>query len=417
MNHKYLTRISDTALDTALRSSHAVLIEGPKGCGKTSSAKMKSASFLFMQDPVYSKQYLRAADIKPSLLLKGAVPRLLDEWQMAPVLWDAVLLIKNRRRCQFILTGSAVPTDNVIDNTGRFSKIFMRPMSLYESKDSNGEVSLKSLFDGDSEISGTSALAIEELAFVLARGGWPEILGENESNALRYIHEYLETVINNDISKVDGVKKNPAKVRALMYSLARNISITANISKLKKSTVHNGNTMTEKTISSYLNALRKIFIIEDLPAWRPNLKTNTAIRIFPKRHYTDPSIAAAMLKLKPEKLLQHFIIFGRLFESMCIRDLRVYAQAIDGNVFHYRDKNRLEINAIIQLKDGRWGAADVKMGNKEIEKAAENLKKLKEKINTEKMKGPSFLMVLTCTESAYRRKDGVYIVPVGCLKN
>jgi len=428
MKQKYLPRIADKVLETALYASGAVLIEGPKWCGKTRTAEEKAASALYMQDPDHSASYLQAADIKPSLLLKGDTPRLIDEWQMAPVLWDAVRFAVDQRgeTGQFILTGSAVPKDNAVQHTGtgRISRMIMRPMSLFESQESNGTVSLKSLFDGTaSEISGHSSLTIEGLAFALIRGGWPASVGQStsmeaaESTALKQVYDYVDAVINIDVSRVDGIEKSPARLRALMRSLARNVSSTASFTTIHKDIAADEQTISEKTISAYINALRRIFVIEDLPAWNPAMRFKTALRNTPKRHFVDPSIAAAVLRANSESLLSDFNTFGLLFESLCIRDLRVYAQSIDGEVFHYRDKSGLEADAIVHLKDGRWGAVEIKMGFKEIEKAAENLKILREKINLDKMKEPSFLMVLTATELAYQRDDGVYVVPIGVLRD
>ncbi|MDR2531605.1 MAG: DUF4143 domain-containing protein [Oscillospiraceae bacterium] len=421
MEEKYLPRIADRVLNFALEASGAVLIEGVKWCGKTRTAEEKAASILYMQDPDKAESYLKAADTKPSFLLKGDTPRLIDEWQTAPVLWDAVrfAIDQRRKKSQFILTGSAVPKDNIVQHTGtgRISRMLMRPMSLFESLESNGSVSLKALFDETADGECVSTLTIEELAFVLARGGWPASIGEKESVALKLAHDYTEAVINIDISKVDDVEKNPARVRALMRSLARNVSTMATIATIHGDISANEELVSEKTISVYLNALRRIFVVEDLSAWGPAMRSKTALRTSSKRHFTDPSIATAVLRATPEKLLQDFNTFGLLFESMCVRDLRVYANAIDGEVFHFRDKSGLEADAIIHLGDGRWGAIEVKMGAKEIETAAENLKKLREKINTDKMKEPSFLMVLTATEFGYRRDDGVYIVPIGCLRD
>ena len=378
---------------------------------------------LFMQDPDKAISYLKAADTKPSLLLKGDTPRLLDEWQTAPVLWDAVRFMVDQRgkSGQFILTGSAVPKDNVVQHTGtgRISRLLMRPMSLYESMESNGSVSLKALFDGETEIDNFSTLTIEQIAFAIVRGGWPASIGESEKIALRHAIDYVEAIINADVSRVDGIEKNPVRVRALLRSLSRNISTLATIR-----TIHDDIAMgdadesiSEKTISQYLGALDRIFVTENLPAWNPALRSKTAIRTSPKRQFVDPSIAAAVMRLTPSRLLEDFNYFGFLFESLCDRDLRIYAEAIDGQVFHYRDGSGLEADAVIALNDGRWAAVEVKLGSKEIEDAAVHLLELKNKVNTEKMREPSFLMILTGTEIAYRREDGVYVVPLGCLKD
>lgn len=423
MENKYLKRIADRVLQERLAASGAVLIEGPKWCGKTRTALENSKSHLFMQDPDKAISYLKAADTKPSLLLKGDTPRLLDEWQTAPVLWDAVRFMVDQRgkSGQFILTGSAVPKDNVVQHTGtgRISRLLMRPMSLYESMESNGSVSLKALFDGETEIDNFSTLTIEQIAFAIVRGGWPASIGESEKIALRHAIDYVEAIINADVSRVDGIEKNPVRVRALLRSLSRNISTLATIR-----TIHDDIAMgdadesiSEKTISQYLGALDRIFVTENLPAWNPALRSKTAIRTSPKRQFVDPSIAAAVMRLTPSRLLEDFNYFGFLFESLCDRDLRIYAEAIDGQVFHYRDGSGLEADAVIALNDGRWAAVEVKLGSKEIEDAAVHLLELKNKVNTEKMREPSFLMILTGIEIAYRREDGVYVVPLGCLKD
>ena len=423
MENKYLKRIADRVLQERLAASGAVLIEGPKWCGKTRTALENSKSHLFMQDPDKAISYLKAADTKPSLLLKGDTPRLLDEWQTAPVLWDAVRFMVDQRgkSGQFILTGSAVPKDNVVQHTGtgRISRLLMRPMSLYESMESNGSVSLKALFDGETEIDNFSTLTIEQIAFAIVRGGWPASIGESEKIALRHAIDYVEAIINADVSRVDGIEKNPVRVRALLRSLSKNISTLATIR-----TIHDDIAMgdadesiSEKTISQYLGALDRIFVTENLPAWNPALRSKTAIRTSPKRQFVDPSIAAAVMRLTPSRLLEDFNYFGFLFESLCDRDLRIYAEAIDGQVFHYRDGSGLEADAVIALNDGRWAAVEVKLGSKEIEDAAVHLLELKNKVNTEKMREPSFLMILTGTEIAYRREDGVYVVPLGCLKD
>jgi predicted AAA+ superfamily ATPase len=426
MKPKYLPRIADKVLDTALEASGAVLIEGPKWCGKTRTAEEKAASTLYMQDPDNTASYLKTADVKPSLLLDGEAPRLIDEWQMAPVLWDAVRFAIDKRgeTGQFILIGSAVPKDNVVQHTGtgRISRMLMRPMSLFESMESNGTISLKSLFDGTSNGESKASLTIEGLAYALIRGGWPASIvsseaGQKESVALQQVYDYVDAIINIDVSRIDDIEKNPARVRALMRSLARNVSTTANITTIHEDIAAGEETISEKTIAAYLNALRRIFVVEDLPAWNPAMRSKTALRTTPKRHFIDPSIACAVLRANSGSLLHDFNTFGLLFESLCVRDLRVYAQSIDGEVFHYRDKSGLEADVIVHLKDGRWGAIEVKMGAKEIETAAENLITLRHKINTEKMKEPSFLMVLTAAEFGYKRDDGVYITPIGCLRN
>ncbi len=423
MENKYMKRIADRILIEKLEANGGVLIEGPKYCGKTRTALENSKSHLFMQDPDKALSYLKAADTKPSLLLQGDTPRLLDEWQTAPVLWDAVRFMVDQRGKpgQFILTGSAVPKDNVVQHsgTGRISRLLMRPMSLFESMESNGSVSLKALFDGETEIDSFSSLTIEQIAFSIVRGGWPASIGKSEKTALQHAIDYVEAVINLDVSRVDGIEKNPTRVRALLRSLARNISTLATVK-----TIHDDIAMgdvdsciSEKTISQYLSALDRIFVTENMTAWNPALRSKTAVRTSPKRQFVDPSIATAVMRLTPSRLLEDFAYFGFLFESLCDRDLRIYAEAIDGQVFHYRDASGLEADAVIALNDGCWAAVEVKLGSKEIEEAAVHLLKLKDKVDTDKMRNPSFLMILTGGEIAYRRKDGVYVVPIGCLKD
>lgn len=416
----YLKRICDKLLASELKASGAILIEGAKWCGKTSTAQQAARSSLYMQDPDKTSSYLAAVDTKPSLLLNGETPKLIDEWQMAPVLWDAVRFEVDKRNKpgQFILTGSAVPSDNLVAHTGtgRISRLLMRPMSLWESGDSNGSISLKELFDKNTDISATSDLSIEKIAFLICRGGWPASVSQENESALKMATNYVESVINMDVQRVDGVEKNPERVRMLLRSLARNISTMASGQTIMADMESNDIGISEKTLSSYLNALRRIFVIEDTPAWMPSLRSKTAIRTSPKRNFVDPSIATAVMRTNPSGLLNDFETFGFMFESLCTRDMRIYAQANDGAVFHYKDKNDLESDMIISLRDGRWAPIEVKLGNKQIDEAAKNLLSLQSKINTEKMGKPSFLMVVTGGEFAYTRDDGVLVVPIGCLK-
>ena len=417
---KYLKRLGDEELRLALASSGAVLIEGAKWCGKTSTAQQAAKSVIFLQDPDQSASYLAMADTKPSLLLSGATPKLIDEWQMAPVLWDAVRFEVDKRNelGQFILTGSAVPNDNVTAHTGtgRISRMKMRPMSLFESKESNGSISFGALFSGQLQVSeSTSELSIEQIAFVICRGGWPASLQLEGKAALRMANAYIESVINHDVSEVDSVEKNPERVRLLLRSIARNIATTANYTTIIEDLEATDNSISDKTVSTYVNALKRIFVVEDLPAWQPSLRSKTAIRTSEKRQFVDPSIATAVVRIDPEGILNDFEYFGFLFESLCTRDVRIYAQANDGDVFHYRDKSGLESDLIVRLRNGKWAAIEVKLGQKQIEEAASNLLAIAEKIDTEKMGAPAFLMVLTGGQFAYQRKDGVWVVPIGCL--
>ena len=419
MKKQYIPRIVDKELNLLLESSGAVLIKGSKWCGKTRTAEERAASAVYMQDPKEQKNYSEILKTDPSILLDGKTPHLIDEWQMAPILWDSVRFAVDRRGGpgHFILTGSAVPNDDAVmhTGTGRIARLLMRPMTLFESSESDGSVSLRSLFSG-SDIKGTSALTLEGLAFALVRGGWPASIGENGPAALQHAKNYVEAVIETDVSRVDGVTRNPVGVRMLMRSLARNISTAAKLTTITED-VSKDNPITEKTVASYMNALRRIFVIEDQSAWSPNMRSGTALRTSSKHHFTDPSIAATLLRASPDTLMKDFNTFGLLFESLCIRDLRVYAQANDGEVYYYQDRNGLEADAVIQLFDGRWGAIEIKMGAGAVDDAVKDLIKLKDKIDTGKMGEPSFMAVVTASTYAYRREDGVYVVPIGCLRD
>jgi len=420
---KYRNRIADRVLVNKLEAKGAVLIEGPKWCGKTTTATQVSGSVIFMQDPAKRDQYRKMAEINPSLLLEGDTPRLIDEWQLAPQLWDAVRFEVDRRDTfnQFILTGSSVP---VLDwstshtGTGRISRMIMRPMSLFESGESNGTISLESLFDKEFEVETRSLIDIRQVAYLLCRGGWPKALDQSERIALLQARDYYDAVVESDISAVDGVYRNPQRVKLLMRSFARFIASDAKITQIRSDMVVNdSDSLSEDTIQSYITALKRIFVVEDLPAWSPNLRSKTAIRTSDTRHFVDPSIAAASLGIGPNDLLNDLNTMGLLFESLCVRDLRVYAEALDGSVYHYRDKSGLECDAIIHLRNGSYALIEVKLGGREIDIAANNLLRLADNIDTSRMKAPAFMMILTGTEFAYKREDGVYVIPIGCLRD
>lgn len=417
----YIPRISDRLLEKKLRSSGAVLITGCKWCGKTMSAEQHANSVIYMQDVDNSRSYLSMADTKPSLLLKGDAPRLIDEWQMAPVLWDAVRAEVDRRRVpgQFILTGSAVPCDNATlhTGTGRIARVKMHTMSLYESGESSGEISLGRLFDGTQEDGAMSRLSIEDISYAICRGGWPASLSFAKEDALEVARNYVDAIVEEDISRVDGVERNPQRVLNLLKSLSRNICTMATNTTIIQDIAASETSITPPTFDTYINALRRIFVVEDTPAWSPAMRSKSALRTSAKRNFVDPSIAVAVLRSGPEKLLNDFNTFGFLFESLCHRDMRIYAQANDGDLFHYRDRNNLEADMIVALRDGRWAAIEVKLGSKQIEEAAANLIKLSERIDSDKMGHPSFLMVLTGGEYAYKRNDGVWVVPIACLRD
>ncbi|HAL74572.1 MAG TPA: AAA family ATPase [Clostridiales bacterium] len=420
---KYRERIADVILQERLEAKGAVLIEGPKWCGKTTTACQIAKSSILIQDPAKKKQYIKMAEIDPTLLLEGETPRLIDEWQLAPQLWDAVRFEVDKRDSfkQFILTGSATPArDSVISHsgTGRISRMMMRPMSLFESGDSNGSVSLKELFEFSKNIAVKSDINIRRLSFLICRGGWPKAIDQSEKIALRQAYDYYDAVVESDIRIADENIRNPQRVKLLMRSLSRFIASDAKVTNIKADMITNDNdSLDEDTIFKYITALKSIFVVEDLPSWSPNLRSRTAIRTSDTRHFVDPSIAVASLGIGPADLLNDLNTMGLLFESMCIRDLRVFAESLEGTVYHYRDKSGLECDAIVHLRNGAYALIEVKLGGSEIEDAARNLLALKGKIDTSRMKAPSIMMVLTGTEYGYKRDDGVYIVPIGCLKN
>lgn len=422
---KYRKRIADEILVRKLEGKGAVLIEGPKWCGKTTTAEQIAESIIYMDDPEKKDQNIAMSELNPKRLLKGGNPRLIDEWQLAPKLWDAIRFEVDHRGelGLFILTGSAVPADTreiTHSGTDRFTWLTMRPMSLFESGDSTGEVSLSSLFEGQAEIDGESDITIDRLAFLACRGGWPQAIDMRDEIALDQARDYYDAVIHSDINRADNVKKNTEKVRRLMRSYARNQGSQVPNTVFEQDIAANGEeSISPATVASYLEALRRIFVIEDMPAWNPNLRSKTVIRSSDTRYYVDPSIAAAAMGIGPEDLINDLRTFGFIFETLCIRDLRVFADALDGQVYHYRDKDGQECDAVIHLRNGRYGLIEIKLGgDKLIEEGAKSLLKMEAKIDTEKMNKPAFLMVLTGVgDYAYTRKDGVCVVPIGCLKN
>lgn len=420
----YKKRIADEILQRKLKGKGAVLIEGPKWCGKTTTAEQIAQSVLYMANPESKNQNLTLADINPSTLLKGKTPRLIDEWQIAPKLWDAVRFEVDHRNeeGQFILTGSSVPADkNIITHTGtgRFSLLLMRPMTLYESLESTGTVSLKDLF-ASKNISGVSKLSLNDIAFVCCRGGWPRSISMEKDIALDQAYDYYDAIVNSDISKVDGINRESARVKNLMKSYARNVGTQASNETLKEDMINNDSfSLDTDTVFSYINALKKIFVVDEVPAWNPNLRSKTVVRTSDTRYFIDPSIAVASLGLGPDDLINDLNTFGFIFENLCVRDLRVYAESLNGNLYHYKDSSSLECDAVIHLRNGSYGLIEIKLGgDKLIEEGASNLLKLKSKLDISKMKNPSFMMVLTATgDYAYKRNDDVYVVPIGCLKN
>lgn len=421
----YKPRILDNLLEKKIKGKGAVLVEGPKWCGKTTTAEQAAKSILYMSRPKDMQQNLLLADMDPEKLLIGDTPRLIDEWQLGPKIWDAVRFEVDHRdkMGQFILTGSAVPVSTDLINhtgTGRFAWLLMRTMSLYESNESSGEVSLTLLFKNKNDIFGTNNIDIDQLAFLVCRGGWPKALDFSYDTALEQAIDYYDAIVNADASRVDNTTRNPERVKRLMRSLARNQAMQANNELITSDIKENEDfSFSTDSVNSYINALKKIFVIEDMPAWNPNLRSKAAIRTSDTRYFIDPSIATAALGMGPNDLINDLKTFGLFFETMCVRDLRVYAQSLDGNVYHYRDSDGLECDTVIHLRNGDYGLIEIKLGgDRLIEEGANNLIKLSNKIDTTKMKKPSFLMVLTgLGKYAYKRKDNVLVVPIACLKN
>ncbi len=421
----YLPRIADALLARKLAGKGAVLIEGPKWCGKTTTAEQAAGSILYMNAPADMEQNLALAALNPSRLLAGPVPRLIDEWQLAPKLWDAIRFEVDHRPApgQFILTGSAVSssTDEIHHSgTGRFAWLRMRPMSLYESRESNGQVSLRRLFDGDLDLEGSCSLSLEQIAFLTCRGGWPHAALLKGDVALDQALDYHDAIVCTDASRADGVDRAPERVRQLLRSYARlqgtqasHQTICVDIAAARSTS------FSPDTAAAYIQALRKIFVVEDLAAWNPDLRSKAAVRTTPTRYFVDPSIATAALGLGPTDLLDDLHTFGLLFEALCVRDLRVFAEALDGHLYRYRDNTGLECDAVIHRRNGSYGLIEIKLGGERlIEEGVASLKALTDKIDPQRMKAPAFRMVLTAVgEYAYRRSDGVLVVPIGCLKD
>ena len=420
---KYLPRIADTILSDRLNSKGAVLIEGPKWCGKTTTAKHIAGSVIEMDRPDMAKQYREMAELNPGALLQGEVPHLIDEWQLAPNIWNAVRYEVDQRDefGQFILTGSSVPArldPSSHTGTGRIVRMKMRPMSLYESGESSGQVSLKELFEGK-EPEGTDSHSLEEIAFEICRGGWPKAIGIQEKAALQQAIDYYDAVVSDDISRADGISRDKDRTRRLLRSYARNIASQASLETVRQDILANDtDTFDSTTLYSYINALKKIFVIEDSPAWNPNLRSKAAIRTTETRYFVDPSIAAAALSIGPNDLINDLHTMGLLFENLCVRDLRIYADLLDGEIYHFRDKSGLECDVVLHLRNGSYGLIEIKLGGDTlIDSGAESLLSLAKKIDTSRMKSPSFLMVL-CAKApfAYRRRDGVIVTPISCIR-
>jgi len=422
---KYRERIADRLLTRKLRGKGAVLVQGAKWCGKTTTAEQQAKSVIYMDDPEKKSTYLRMAEINMKGLLEGATPHLIDEWQLAPQIWDAVRFEVDHREGmgQFILTGSAVPVDlDKISHSGigRFTRLTMRPMSLWESGDSTGTVSLTDLFQGNKQIEGYTEQNLEDVAYLICRGGWPDTLKMDKDVALDQAKDYVDGVAESDISRVDGTQRNPEVARRLLRSYARHQASQATIGTIKADMTANGSfEISDKTVMQYINALEQIFVIEDAKAWNPNLRSKTAVRTSNTRYFVDPSIAAAALGFNPSDLINDLETMGLMFETLCMRDLRIYAEALDGQVYHYRDRNGLECDAVIHLRNGSYGLIEFKLGGDTlIKEGVKNLKSLSNIIDITKMKSPSFKMIVTATGNyAYRIDDNdTFVVPIGCLK-
>ena len=423
----YKHRIMDSLLKKKLQAKGAILIEGPKWCGKTTTAEEIAASKIMLARTDVKNNFKNLLEIDIEAALSGEPPMLIDEWQTVPKLWDAVRYTVDHRRKmgQFILTGSAVPNNETEDEiehsgTGRFAWLTMRPMSLFESGESNGKVSLEQLFTNPDKLLEKNELKLQDIAFLICRGGWPIAVELPEEAALEQAFDYYDAVTKEDIINVDGVKRVSERAQRLMRAYARHQGTQASIATLKEDLKANDNaTLDEDTISSYLEALRKIFVVEDMPAWNPNLRSKTAIRTTDTRYFVDPSIATAALGLGPADLMSDLKTMGFFFETLCVRDLRVFAEALNGKVYHYRDKSGLECDAVVHLRNGQYGLIEIKLGGDTlIKEGVATLTALANQIDTERMKAPAFKMILTATgEHAYRRpEDGIYVVPIGCLK-
>ena len=422
---KYKHRIADSILERKVLGKGAVLIEGPKWCGKTTTAKQMAKSILDLGDSSVLMQSSQLIEISPQALLEGKTPRLIDEWQALPAIWDSIRSEVDRRGepSQFILTGSSVlpeADETIHSGTGRFAYIKMRTMSLYESEESTGSISLADLFDGKDFGVLQNEMDIEELAYLTCRGGWPWATLISRSVALDQAFDYVDSVIQKDIQRVDKTKRSPDRARLLLRSYARNISQQTSYNTIRKDMLSNdASTLDEDTVADYIKALKKLFVIEDLAAWNPNIRSKAAIRTSDTRHFVDPSIGTAVLRLGPKDLLNDLQTFGLFFEDLVVRDLRVYAEALDGELYHYRDSSGLECDTVLHRHDGSYALLEVKIGGEErINEGAANLLALANNIDTNKMPAPSFMAVIIGVgKYAYRRKDGVYVIPIGCLKD
>ena len=418
---KYLPRIVDKEIDELMEIMGAVLIEGCKWCGKSTTGLYHAKSVIEFQNPDRKQEYDNIRNTKPSLFLNGEKPRMFDEWQMYPVVWDSVRTDVDHTglKGQYILTGSAKPSEGetMHTGTGRISRVLMRPMSLFESSESTGEVSFSDILAGK-DISGVSKLSLEDIASIIVRGGWPASISIKSDAKYRIAKEYVKSLIHEEVRSVDGVERNTEKMQNVLRSLARNISTQVSNSTIEAD-IRNSfdDDISRPTLTDYLNTLEKLFVIEDVKATNLNLRSRYALRTKPKKFFVDPSIATAILDLKPMDLINDLNTFGFMFESLCIRDLKIYTESLGGDVTFYRDERGFEVDAILRMPSGKWGAIEIKLGAGYIDEAANNLLKFKEHVDIKKCGEPSFLLVLTGTNYSYKRDDGVYVVSIGTLKN
>lgn len=418
---KYLPRIVDSEIDELMEIMGAVLIEGCKWCGKSTTGSYHAKSIIEFQNPDRKQEYDEIRNTKPSLFLNGEKPRMFDEWQMYPVVWDSIRtdVDHSGKKGQYLLTGSAKPSEGetMHTGTGRISRVLMRPMSLYESGESTGEVSFKDILEGK-DIAGVSKLSLEDIASIIVRGGWPASIEVKSDAKYRFAKEYVKSLIHEEVKKVDGIERNPEKMQNVLRSLARNISTSVSNSTIEGDVKNNfDDDISRPTLTDYLNTLEKLFVIEDINATNLNFRSKYALRTKPKKYFVDPSIATAILEMKPNDLIKDLNTFGLMFESLCMRDLKIYTQSYGGDITFYRDEKDFEVDAILRTSSGKWGAIEIKLGAGYIDEAANNLLKFKDRVNIEKCGEPSFLVVLTGADYSYKRDDGVYVVSIGTLKN
>ena len=418
---KYIPRIVDTEINELMEIMGAVLIEGCKWCGKSTTGLHHAKSFIEFQNPDKKQEYDEIKNTQPSLFLKGEKPRMFDEWQMYPIVWDSIRtdVDHSSEKGQYILTGSAKPSEGEVmhTGTGRISRVLMRPMSLFESGESTGEVSFRDIIDGK-DISGVSKLSLEDLSSIIVRGGWPASLEIKSDAKYRFAKEYVKSLVHEEVKMVDGVERNPEKMQNVLRSLARNISTQVSHSTIETDVKNTfDDEISRPTLNDYLNTLEKLFVIENMNATNLNFRSKYALRTKPKKYFVDPSIATAILEMKPNDLINDLNTFGFMFESLCMRDLKIYTSSFNGDITFYRDEKEFEVDAILRTSSGKWGAIEIKLGAGYVDEAAQNLLKFKERVDTKKCGEPSFLMVLTGTKYSYKRPDGVYVVSTGCLKN